>query len=99
MAEPGSTRPEGEGNSPGWHGWLVDVVVGGLIGGVVALIVAFNVAIYAGIEEGYEASLGDVFEQSTILGVLIALILVLGPVSGVLAARRLRGQRRSSTSR
>jgi hypothetical protein len=77
----------------------VDVVVGGVIGGVVAVIVAFNIAIYAGIEEGYEASLGDVFEQSPILGVLITLILVLGPVSGVLVARRLRGQRRSSPVR
>lgn len=64
-----------------------------MIGGLVGLVVAVNVVIYSGIEEGYEADLADVFGQRPIVGLLVLSILVVAPVVGVLAARRIRLER------
>ena len=74
-------------------GRLLDVVVGGLIGGLVGAVLAINFVIYAGIQQGYEASLVEVFQHSLIAGIVTVMILIAGPVLGVLTARRLRRKR------
>jgi hypothetical protein len=71
-------------------GWLLDLTVGGLVGGLVGAVAAVNFVIYTGIEQGYEASLTEVFEYSPVAGIVTVAILVAGPVLGVLAARRRR---------
>jgi hypothetical protein len=76
------------------RGWWFDVLVGGILGGVVGGIVAVNFVIYAGIEPGYEATIPEVFRQSTLAGIVTVLILVAGPVGGVFVARRIRRRRR-----
>ena len=75
------------------RGWLLDLVVGGLVGGLVGAIAAVNFVIYTGIEQGYEASLVELFQHSPIAGVITVMILLAGPVLGVLTARRLRRNR------
>jgi hypothetical protein len=75
------------------RGWLADGVIGGIVGGVIGAIVAVNVVIYAGIEDGYEASIPDVFRESPLVGVVTVAILVAGPVLGVVVARRRRRAR------
>ncbi|MDH5520696.1 MAG: hypothetical protein OEZ14_09190 [Acidimicrobiia bacterium] len=72
------------------RGWLLDIIIGSVIGGVVGAIVAVNVAIYAGPDEGYEASIRDVFEHNTIIGLVVVAILIGGPLVGIALARRLR---------
>ena len=74
-------------------GWLLDLVVGGLTGGLVGAVVAINFVIYTGIQQGYEASLVEVFQHSLIAGIVTIMILVAGPVLGVVVARRLRRTR------
>jgi len=69
------------------------VVIGGLTGGVVGAVLAVNVVIYAGIDRGYEATIPDVFRESTVIGVVAVALLVTGPVVGVVLARRLRDRR------
>jgi len=73
-------------------GWLLDLAVGGLVGGLVGAVAAVNFVIYTGIEQGYEASLVEVFQHSLIAGIVTVMILV-GPVLGVLTARGLRRKR------
>lgn len=77
-------------------GWLVDLAVGGLVGGLVGAIAAVNFVISTGIEQGYEASLGEVSQHSLIAGIVTVMILLAGPVVGVLTARRLRRRRARS---
>jgi multisubunit Na+/H+ antiporter MnhB subunit len=79
------------------RGWLVDLAVGGLVGGLVGAVAAVNFVIYTGIEQGYEASLVEVFQHSLIAGIVTVMILVAGPVLGVLTARRLRRRRAQSS--
>jgi hypothetical protein len=55
-----------------------------------------NVSLGSGlgsIEGGYEASITDVFQQNTLVGVVTVAILVSGPLLGVATARRLRAKR------
>ena len=78
-------------------GWLVDLTVGGLVGGLVGAVAAVNFVIYTGIEQGYEASLVEVFQYSLNAGIVTVMILIAGPVLGVLTARRLRTKRASSS--
>lgn len=75
--------------------WLFDLVAGGVLGGLAGAIVAVNVVIYSGVESGYQASPGDVFGHSVLIGILVVAILVGTPVLGVFLARR----RRRMTSR
>jgi hypothetical protein len=70
--------------------WLFDLAAGGVLGGLFGAIVAVNVVIYSGVEGGYEASLGDVFQHSVLIGIVVMAILVACPVLGVFAARRRR---------
>lgn len=77
---------------------LVDVLAGGLIGGLVGAVVAVNFVLVVGVDQGYEASLGEVFAHSPIVGVVTLLILVAGPILGFLAARRSRALNESTGS-
>jgi len=70
--------------------WLIDILIGGVLGAITGAIVAVNVVIFAGIEEGYEASIPDVFRQNTIVGVATVGILLTGPIVGVVVRRRMR---------
>jgi len=79
--------------SPRWLSWLIDIVAGGVVGFVVGLIVAWNIAIFAGPESGYEANLGEIFEHSPIVGILVVAVLAAGPILGVTVARRQRRRR------
>jgi hypothetical protein len=74
-------------------GWLVDLAVGGLVGGLVGAIAAVNFIIWTGIEQGYEASLVEVFQLSLIASIVTVMILIAGPMVGVVTARRLRRTR------
>lgn len=80
-------------SSSGTRGWLIDLLVGGVTGGLAGAVVAVNVVIYSGIEEGYEASLIEVFEQNFAVGIVTVAILLAGPILGVVSARRLRHKR------
>jgi uncharacterized membrane protein len=72
-------------------GGFVDIAIGTVIGAVVGMIAAVNLVIFVGIEEGYEASIGDVFRQNAAAGVATIVLVVFGPVvGGLLGRRRLR---------
>ena len=78
-------------------GWGVDLAVGGFCGLIAGAVVAVNLVIFLGVEGGYEASLGDVFAHSLLIGILVVAVLGAGPVAGVSYARwrrRLRGESR-----
>jgi uncharacterized membrane protein len=74
-------------------GWLIDVLVGGIVGAIVGAIVAVNFVILVGVDQGYQASLGEVFDRSVAAGVVTLLVLIAGPVLGVAIARRQRRRR------
>jgi hypothetical protein len=74
--------------SPGRR--IAESVAGAVVGFIVGAIVAVNVIITAGVDRGYEASLTEVFDESTLLGVAVVAILVAGPIVGVVGARRIR---------
>ena len=69
---------------------MVDVVVGGLVGGLVGVVVAINIMIYFGTDDGYEATLVEVFQQDALTGIAALVAVVAGPVVGVFIARRMR---------
>ena len=76
---------------------LVDVIIGGLIGGLFGAVVAINFVLVVGVEQGYEASLGEVFEHNVVAGAITLALLVAGPFTGVVAARRRRRLARETT--
>jgi uncharacterized membrane protein len=69
---------------------VTDIVVGAILGFAVGAIIAVNVVITAGVDRGYEASIPEIFEENTLLGVVTVAILAAGPIIGVIIARRLR---------
>lgn len=77
----------------GRRNWLFDILVGGVLGGVVGAIVAVNFVIYVGIDEGYEASIGQVFDQNALAGIVTIAVLTACPIIGIYAARRIRRTR------
>ncbi|MEM9608359.1 MAG: hypothetical protein AAGA99_13115 [Actinomycetota bacterium] len=79
---------------PAARALAIDVFAGTLVGGAVGAIVAVNLVIVAGPDQGYESTPSEVFEHSTILGLVTAAILVGGPPVGVLVARMARRRRR-----
>ncbi len=80
MSEPHETSPKPR---------LLGVsVLGAVVGAIIGAIVAVNIAIYLGPDQGYESSIGDLFEANAIVGVLTILALVGGPVVGIVVARR-----------
>ena len=56
-------------------------------------IVAVNLVIYSGIEDGYEASLPEVFSENLFVGLATVGVLCAGPIVGVIVARRQRSKR------
>jgi uncharacterized membrane protein len=68
-------------------GWGIDLAVGGLCGLIAGAILAVNLVIFLGVEGGYEASLGDVFAHSFLIGIVVVAVLVAGPLGGVAYAR------------
>lgn len=76
--------------------WIVDALLGGIAGGVVGAIVAVNLVIYAGIEDGYEASISDIFDENPVVGVLTVAILLGAPFAGVAIARQRRRKRNAT---
>lgn len=79
--------------------WVVDVLLGSIGGFAIGAVIAVNVVIYAGIDEGYEASVRDVFDQNVLVGIVVVSVLVAAPVAGVVVARRIhRGRRAEHTS-
>jgi hypothetical protein len=85
MATPARQRP-------------TDLLLGGLVGGLIGAIVAVNVVIFSGIEQGYQASLPEVFRYNLAIGLLVVAMLVAGPVLGAIAARRLRARQHAGRS-
>ncbi len=81
-----------------FRGWSVDLVVGGLGGLVIAWIVAVNLVIYLGVDSGYQAGLGDVFGHSVVLGIIVIVVVVAGPVLGVIYMRKQRRQRDAASA-
>lgn len=79
-------------------GWFTDILVGLIVGGVVGAVVAVNFVIYTGIEGGYEASIGEVFDQNVLLGLITVALLVGGPILGVYVMRRRRNRRATTTA-
>ena len=69
---------------------VAETVIGAILGLVVGAIIAVNLIIIAGVERGYEASLIEVFEENALVAVSAVVILVAGPVVGVIVARRIR---------
>lgn len=66
----------------------IRVVSGALVGLVVGAIASVNVVIFGGIEDGYEASIPEVFDESTLVGLIAVVVLVAGPVIGAIIALR-----------
>ena len=77
---------------------MIDIIVGGIFGGIVGAIAAVNVVIYSGIDDGYEATLGEVFDQYPIVGVIAVGLILLGPAVGIAVARYLRDRRATRRS-
>lgn len=77
---------------------MIDIIVGGIVGGIVGAIAAVNVVIYSGIDDGYEATLGEVFDQYPIVGVIAVGLILLGPAVGIAVARYLRDRRATRRS-
>jgi hypothetical protein len=71
----------------GRSGWGVDLAVGGFCGLIAGAILSVNLVILLGVEGGYEASLGDVFARSILIGIVVVTVLVAGPLGGVAYAR------------
>ena len=72
------------------RGVLARGIVGAVIGLVVGAIVSINVVIFAGIEDGYEASITEVFSENALVGITALLLLAAGPIIGVIIALRER---------
>ncbi len=70
--------------------WVLDVLLGGVPGAVLGGIVAVNIVIFSGIDSGYQASIPEVFRENVVVGTVVVLVLIAGPVLGVWAVRRLR---------
>lgn len=78
---------------------LVGIAIGAAVGGIAGLIVAVNLVITFGPDQGYESSIGEVFEHNVVLGLVVVGIVVAGPLTGILMARRMQQSQRRDTSR
>ena len=84
-------RDSSDDDSPSWPRTALHGLVGGLAGSVLAGVVAVNVVIFSGIDQGYEATLEELFDHNFVLGVGVTAILAAGPVVGAwLRIRRIR---------
>lgn len=66
-----------------------DLLIGGTTGLIVGAIVAVNVVIFSGMEDGYEASIPEVFRQNWLIGLVVVALFAMGPIVGYRVARRL----------
>lgn len=69
---------------------ILALATGGIVGALIGAVAAANVAIYFGPDEGYESSLGDLYDHSPVLAVVVVAVLVAGPINGVVVAGRVR---------
>lgn len=67
---------------------VIRVVAGALVGLVAGAIASINVVIFAGIEDGYEATITEVFSENAFVGIAALLVVAAGPVVGVIIALR-----------
>lgn len=72
---------------------MVDLFSGGLAGFAVAWIVAVNLVILVGVDRGYQAGVDEIFRHSTMLGVAVVGVILLGPIFGVSLLRSRRRRR------
>jgi hypothetical protein len=86
-------KDHAEEMTPATREWLIDLVVGGIVGGITGAIVAVNIVIFSGTEDGYEASISQVFRDNPVVGIITVAFLAAGPVAGVIMARRMRRSR------
>lgn len=63
-------------------GYAAGLIAGGLVGTVTGAIVSVNILIFSGITDGYEADVGQVFDEKPPAGVLVAGALLVGPIVG-----------------
>ena len=68
---------------------VIGTILGAIVGFASGAIISVNVVITAGVDRGYEASLSEVFDENVLVGVGVLVILVAGPVVGVILARRI----------
>lgn len=81
----------GAGGSSGSRRAWITALLGGVAGAVVGAIVAVNFVIFSGISGGYEASIGEVFDESVAAGAVTVAILGGFPLAGIwLGYRRSR---------
>jgi len=73
--------------------WTFDIVLGLILGSVTGAILAVNIAIFAGTDDGYEASLSEIFRQRPIVGGAIILVLIGTPLVAIIILRRVRARR------
>lgn len=64
------------------RGGVVGAVICGFFGLIASVIVSVNLAINSGVPGGYEAGPAEVFQHSTIAGVINALVMIGGPALG-----------------
>ena len=64
-----------------------------IVGLVVGSIVAANIVIFSGVQDGYEASISDVFDHSVPVGLLVVVALAAGPIGAVVFLRRSMARR------
>lgn len=77
-------------------GRLLSAAAAGVLGLILAGIVILNLHILAGLEEGYAASPRQVWDHSALLAVVDVVLLLAGPVGGVVVAWRWSGGARQS---
>ncbi len=61
---------------------LVTIFVGIVVGAAVGGVIAVNLVIFSGIDSGYESSIGDVFAYNAVVGLIVMVVLVAGPIVG-----------------
>ena len=71
---------------------VANALIGAVLGFVVGAIIAVNIVITAGVDQGYQASLPEIFEESIVLGTVTVAILASGPVLGVIVAHHLQNR-------
>jgi amino acid transporter len=70
-------------------------ILGAVIGAIVGAVVAVNIAIFVGPDQGYESSIGDLFDANPFVAVLTVFVLAVGPVVGIVVARKTANRRYS----
>lgn len=69
---------------------LIAMIGGAAAGGIAGLVVAVNLVIYLGPDQGYESTIGEVFDHSTVLGFVAVAVVAAGPMAGIAIVRRSR---------